>query len=87
MSFTFRPAIFGSVSLRQWQWSLLIPLLTACTTTGRATVTTSGCEWTRPILVSRLDQLTDLTARQILAHNETGRRLCGWGAKAARKQP
>jgi hypothetical protein len=32
----------------------------------------------RPILVSREDGLTDGTARQVLVHNQTGRRLCGW---------
>ncbi|WP_363798380.1 hypothetical protein ABU614_06715 [Lysobacter firmicutimachus] len=63
---------------RRWRWLCLIPLLTACSTTGRVTEATTGCAWTRPIRVSRQDQLTDLTARQILAHNEAGRRLCGW---------
>lgn len=60
----------------------LILLLTACNTTGRVTEVSSGCGWTRPILVSREDVLTDLTARQILAHNETGRRLCNWSSSA-----
>jgi hypothetical protein len=32
----------------------------------------------RPILVSRDDALTDATARAVLAHNLTRRRLCGW---------
>ncbi len=36
------------------------------------------CDWAEPIRPSRADQLTDGTARQILAHNETGARLCGW---------
>jgi hypothetical protein len=36
------------------------------------------CDWAAPIRPSRADQLTDGTARQILAHNETGARLCGW---------
>lgn len=57
----------------------LILLLVGCATNGRATeASTSGCEWTRPIYVSKQDVLTDTTARQILAHNETGRRLCNW---------
>jgi hypothetical protein len=36
------------------------------------------CDWAAPIRHSRADQMTDATARQILAHNETGARLCGW---------
>lgn len=72
--------IFRAATPSPW-WALYLALLlTACTTTGRATEVTTGCEWTKPILVSRQDVLTDLTARQILAHNETGRRLCHWGS-------
>jgi len=37
-----------------------------------------GCGAWRPILVSRTSTLTDGTARQILAHNETDARLCDW---------
>lgn len=36
------------------------------------------CDWAAPTRPSRADQLTDGTARQILAHNETGAQLCGW---------
>ena len=36
------------------------------------------CDWAEPIRPSQADQLTDGTARQILNHNETGARLCGW---------
>jgi hypothetical protein len=36
------------------------------------------CDWAAPIRPSRADQLTDSTAGQILIHNETGARLCGW---------
>jgi len=50
-------------------------LLGGCAETGSGT---DACGPWRPILVSRGDVLTDGTARQILAHNETGRRLCGW---------
>jgi hypothetical protein len=39
---------------------------------------TSVCGPWRPILVSRQDVLTRGTAADILAHNETGRRLCAW---------
>jgi hypothetical protein len=38
----------------------------------------ADCDWAMPILPSRADQLTDGTALQILTHNETGARLCGW---------
>jgi len=38
----------------------------------------ADCDWAAPILPSRADQLTDGTAFQILTHNETGARLCGW---------
>ena len=31
-----------------------------------------------PIYVSKDDQFTDATARQILQHNETGAELLGW---------
>jgi hypothetical protein len=36
------------------------------------------CDWVQPIRPSRGDQLTDGTARQILAHNKTGVVLCEW---------
>lgn len=52
-------------------------LLTACAGTGRVTeVVDAGCYWTAPIYVSQADDLTDDTARQILAHNETWARRC-----------
>lgn len=51
-------------------------LLASCSTTGAGIE--SGCEWARPILVSRDDALTADTARQILAHNRAGARICGW---------
>lgn len=52
-------------------------LLTACAGTGRVTeVADAGCYWARPIYVSRGDVLTDETARQVLAHNETWARRC-----------
>lgn len=56
-------------------WLGMLVLLTGCAADGRAT---DPCGAWRPILVSRADVLTDGTARQLLAHNETGRRLCGW---------
>lgn len=36
------------------------------------------CDWAAPIRPSRADILTLGTQRQILAHNETGSKLCGW---------
>lgn len=36
------------------------------------------CDWAAPIRPSLADQLTSDTQRQILAHNETGSKLCGW---------
>ena len=50
------------------------PLLTSCGSGGRAT----DCAWARPIYTSQADELTDSTAKQILAHNETGAEICGW---------
>ena len=54
-------------------WIGLATLLTSCAGTGGA-----GCDAWRPVLVAEADTLTPETARQILAHNRTGRRLCGW---------
>jgi hypothetical protein len=38
----------------------------------------SDCDWVQPIKPSRQDVLTRQTKAQILAHNETGRKICGW---------
>lgn len=51
----------------------LLTLLASCGATGLA-----DCAAWRPILVSSEDSITTETARAILAHNLTGRRLCGW---------
>lgn len=56
-------------------WLASLTLLAGCSGTGGGI---DPCGAWRPILVSRADVLTDGSARQILAHNETGRRLCGW---------
>lgn len=53
-----------------------LTLLTGCASGGPAT--DAFCAVGRPILVSRSDVLTTETARQLLAHNETGARICGW---------
>ncbi|WP_263846913.1 hypothetical protein [Sedimentimonas flavescens] len=39
---------------------------------------TDACGWVKPIHPSRADVLTDGTARQILTHNLTGDKVCGW---------
>jgi hypothetical protein len=49
-------------------------LLSACAKIGPV----SECLAWRPILIHEQDALTTETARAILAHNLTGRRLCGW---------
>jgi hypothetical protein len=36
------------------------------------------CATAKPIYVSKNDIITDQTASAILAHNLTGRKLCGW---------
>lgn len=56
-------------------WLAMLTLLPACATGGAGI---DPCGPWRPILISQADGLTDGTARQLLAHNETGRRLCGW---------
>jgi hypothetical protein len=57
-------------------------LLSGCATAGRVT---DACGPWRPIYVSKADVLTDGTARAILAHNETGAKLCGWTPAKATK--
>lgn len=49
-------------------------LLAGCTTPGA--VTNNYCDITQPIYVSKSDVFTDGTARQILEHNETWKRIC-----------
>ena len=52
----------------------LMTLLASCGGTGGV----PDCAAWRPILVADADVLTTDTARAVLAHNLTGRRLCGW---------
>jgi hypothetical protein len=54
--------------------SLILPA--ACATPGR--VQSDPCSAWRAILVSRDDVLTRGTSQQLLVHNSTGARLCGW---------
>lgn len=44
----------------------------------KTTVVDTGCNWTKPILPSSKDVLTDGTADQIVAHNTAGAKRCGW---------
>jgi hypothetical protein len=39
------------------------------------------CATAQPIFVGRDDVISDATAREILEHNKTGQKLCGWGRK------
>ena len=52
----------------------ILTLLPSCAGPGGA----PDCAAWRPVLVADADVLTPETARAILAHNLTGRRLCGW---------
>jgi len=56
-------------------WIALAILTASCAGTGGGS---DACAPWRPILVAEADSLTPGTARAILAHNLTGRRLCGW---------
>jgi hypothetical protein len=42
----------------------------------------TGCDWVKPIYVSKSDVLSDDTAKAILAHNLTGAKICGWKPSA-----
>jgi hypothetical protein len=58
----------------------VILLSIAVSTTGCATDPRlkSDCDWAQPIKPSRQDVLTRQTKEQLLAHNETGAKICGW---------
>lgn len=64
---------------------VLAALLIACAMSGCATtnpvVAPDYCATAKPIYVGKDDQFTDTTAREILEHNLTGQKLCGWGKK------
>ena len=57
-----------------------ILLSIAVSTTGCATDPRlkSDCDWAQPIRPSRQDVLTRQTKEQILSHNESGAKICGW---------
>lgn len=53
-------------------------LLAACGTTGgEIRFVDTACHNFAPIFVSQHDEFTDITARQILTHNEAYEALCG----------
>jgi hypothetical protein len=56
-------------------WIALAMLAASCAGTGGGG---EACAPWRPVLVSDADVLSEATARAILAHNRTGRRICGW---------
>ncbi len=45
---------------------------------SRQPVTVAFCSVAKPIIIDPADVLTDPMARQILAHDQNGERLCGW---------
>jgi hypothetical protein len=66
---------------RNWRRPVVLLVLaigvSACAGPRTISVDTA-CNWVRPIRVSDADQITDATARDILAHNET------WAARCRR---
>lgn len=56
---------------------LMVLLLASCASIGAGS--NAFCLLASPIYIdAKQDQFTDLTARQILDHDEIGRRECGW---------
>lgn len=53
-----------------------IMLLSACAPNGAESG--SFCAVAKPIYIEDADQFTEATAREILAHNLTGEKICGW---------
>lgn len=72
--------------------TLAVPL-GGCETTGRATKSAPAqavadpCAPWRPIFLTKAEvaTLSDESARQLLAHNLTGQRLCHWQPKPTTK--
>lgn len=74
---------------------LAVLLLTSFASTGCATKTPAPtptqkaiaatqpdyCATAKAVYISKADTISDETARQILEHNLTGQKLCGWGKK------
>lgn len=53
-----------------------IMLLSACASNGAESA--SFCAIAKPIYIEDADVFTEATAREILIHNETGEKICGW---------
>jgi hypothetical protein len=75
--------------------SLSALLLSSCATDGPAIkpepevrivtqtkIVDTGCDWTKPIFVSKSDVLSDETSREILSHNLAGAKNCNWKPNA-----
>lgn len=75
-AFGRRPALHQSPKwFSVFHPAILLLLLAGCTGISGPVV---DCAAWRPITIEADDMLTRETARQVLAHNLTGRRLCGW---------
>lgn len=59
----------------KWMLPASLILLASCSGSGRA-ISRDYCLISKPILVSRQDVLTKMTAQQILSANETFAKLC-----------
>jgi hypothetical protein len=62
--------------------AVLAALLAGCAGSGAAT--DAACAAFRPVYVGQADVLTAATAEQLLSHNITGAKLCGWRANSNR---
>lgn len=51
--------------------------LAGCETSGRESSQTF-CTVASPVYFDTADKMSDRTTRAIIAHNEKGRKLCGW---------
>lgn len=76
------PAESSSAPAAASTLGLILPLaalLTSCASSGVVTKPTpsNGCEWVRPIYISKADVLTQGTADQILNHDEAWQKICG----------
>lgn len=72
-----KPLRSHEMSKRMFALCLMILSMSGCSTTGLEI----DCNWVKPIYISKDDAMTVETARQVLEHNETGAKLCGWSSK------
>lgn len=68
-------------SLRCLTLMLISGFLIGCATKYEPAPAPAFCTIGRAIYPSHEDVMTPETKRQILAHDELGARLCGWGPK------